>query len=92
MSTENVHDMTDDIRWSTICHRVDELCAKERMANLERINVGAYLIANVVRNMPQEEQFRWFAYVIHEVCAKSAGLDLQPIVEADFVNRSRRKR
>lgn len=81
MSTEDGFDVIDDIRWSTLCHHVESLMSEHRMTNLERISVGSHIVASVVRNMPPSVQFRWFAYVVHEICTSSADLSLQPIAE-----------
>ena len=81
MTTEDGFDVIDDIRWSTLCHHVDVLMNQHKMTNLERINVGSYVVASVVKNMPPGVQFRWFAYVVHEICSASAELSLQPVTE-----------
>jgi hypothetical protein len=81
MATEDGFDVMDDIRWSTLCHHLDCLMSEHKMTNLERINVGSYIVASVVKNMPPSVQFRWFAYVVHEICSSAADLSLQPIAE-----------
>lgn len=81
MKKEDRSDVIDDIRWTTLCHYADDLMNSNRMRNLERINLGAYIIATVIKTVPEKEQFRWFAHVLQEMSSQSAGLLVLPVTE-----------
>lgn len=81
MATDDAIDLIDDVRWTTLCHHFEKLMNEHRMTSIERVNVGAYVVASVIRNMPKDQQSRWLSQAIHEVCSQSTQLNLLPITE-----------
>lgn len=75
MATDDISDVVDDIRLTTLLHHADSLMNGNKMNHVERLAIGTHIIASVIRNMPEPMQMKWLSFAIHAVCTQSASLN-----------------